>query len=226
MLIVETSSRAGQVALAEGATLVQMRKLDESRRHAADLAPAIAEMLAAQHWKPRDLAAVIVSRGPGSYTGLRVGIMSAKALAYAVGCKLLAIDTFAAIALQTPPGTSKLDVIADAQQDKIYVQRFQRDDERWSASSALAIQPFPEWLDHFCQRDNLDVWVSGPGLTKVRDRVPNHCHVVDAEHWHPRAESLLRLGLERLQAGGDDDIWSLEPLYLRPSSAEEKWQVK
>src|SRR5258708_5825883 len=123
MLIIETSSRAGQVALADGAQLVQLRNLDETRRHAADLAPAVADMLAAQSWKPRDLAAVIVSRGPGSYTGLRVGIMSAKTLAYAVGCKLLAVDTFAAIALQTPPGAAKVDVIADAQQDRIYVQR-------------------------------------------------------------------------------------------------------
>lgn len=227
MLIVETSGRAGQVALAEGVELVQLRNLDETRRHAADLAPAVADMLTTQSWKPRDLAAVIVSRGPGSYTGLRVGIMSAKTLAYAVGCKLLAIDTFAAIALQAPPGAAKVDVIADAQQDKIYVQRFERDaPARWSASSALAIQPFPEWLDHFSQCDHLDVWVSGPALSKLRDRLPTHCHVVDLEYWNPRAESLLRLGLERFQAGASDDIWSVEPLYLRPSSAEQNWPAK
>ena len=53
-------------------------------------------------WQPRDVQAVIVSRGPGSYTGLRVGIISAKTFAYATGCDLLAVDTFAALALQAP----------------------------------------------------------------------------------------------------------------------------
>lgn len=222
MLIIETSSRSGQVALAEGPTLVQLRSLDETRRHAADLAPAVAGLLAAQSWKPRDLAAVIVSRGPGSYTGLRVGIISAKTLAYAIGCKLLAIDTFGAIALQAPMEATTLDVIADAQQDKIYVQRYEPDPGggRWFASS-LAIQPFAEWLDHL----GAGVWVSGPGLSKLRDRLPSAVHVVPPEQWNPRAESLLRLGLERFQAGASDDIWLVEPLYLRPSSAEEKWQT-
>ena len=56
------------------------------------------DLLADQGWKARDLTGVIVSRGPGSYTGLRVGIMTAKTLAYATGCALLAIDTFAAVA--------------------------------------------------------------------------------------------------------------------------------
>src|SRR5206468_351809 len=86
LLILETSSQAGQVALAAGERLLGVRRLDEARRHARDLAPAVRELLVEQGWRPRDLHGVVVSRGPGSYTGLRVGIMSAKALAYATGC--------------------------------------------------------------------------------------------------------------------------------------------
>src|SRR5688500_13907519 len=100
--ILDTSQRVGWVALARGERVLASRRLDEARRHARDLAPALAELLAEQGWKARALEGVIVSRGPGSYTGLRVGLMSAKTLAYAAGCPLLAIDTFAAIALQTP----------------------------------------------------------------------------------------------------------------------------
>src|SRR5205823_13861207 len=99
-LMVEPSGRAGLVALAEGMVLRGVRPLDEARRHARDLAPAVRQLLDAAGWQPRDLQGVIVSRGPGSYTGLRVGLMSAKTLAYATGCALLAVDTFTAIALQ------------------------------------------------------------------------------------------------------------------------------
>src|SRR5262249_48878627 len=95
LLILETSCRRGLVALAAGTELRGVRRLDESRRHARDLAPAVAELLSEQGWKARDLQAVLVGRGPGSYTGLRVGIMSARALAYATGCALIGLDTFA-----------------------------------------------------------------------------------------------------------------------------------
>src|SRR3974390_1867523 len=81
ILLIETSGRAGSVALAEGAELLRLRQLDEGRRHARDLAPGVAGLLAEQGWTPDRLSAVVVSLGPGSYTGLRVGIMSAKIVA-------------------------------------------------------------------------------------------------------------------------------------------------
>src|SRR5207253_3841699 len=129
VLVIETSGRAGQAALAHGDAIVAMRRLDEARRHARDLAPAVADMLADRGWRARQLDAIFVSRGPGSYTGLRVGIMSAKTLAYATGCGLLAIDTLAVVARQAPAAAERLDVLADAQQGKVYTQSFRRNAE-------------------------------------------------------------------------------------------------
>jgi tRNA threonylcarbamoyladenosine biosynthesis protein TsaB len=123
-LILETSQRLAQVALAEGDQVIAARSLEEARRHARDLAPALHELLAERSWAARSLEAIFVSRGPGSYTGLRVGVMSAKVLAYATGCALLAVDTFAALARQS--GAKLVDVIADAQQERVYAQRFWR----------------------------------------------------------------------------------------------------
>ncbi len=221
VLILETSGRSGQVAIAEGERLLGLRRLDESRHHARDLAPAVAELLGAQGWKPRSLAAVLVSRGPGSYTGLRVGVVSAKAFAFAAGCALLAIDTFAAVAEQAPAEAETLDVLADAQKDKVYVQSFRRANGGWHPETALAIRPFAEWL---AQRQS-EAWVSGPGLTRWESHLPAEARRVAVAWREPRAESLLRLGLARFRAGERDDVWALEPLYLRPSSAEEQWRA-
>lgn len=219
LLILETSGRAGRVALAEGQQLRAERPLDEMRRHARDLAPAVAELLSNLAWRPKQIDAVIVSRGPGSYTGLRVGIMSAKAFAYATGCALVAVDSFAAIALQAPRDGSRLDVIADAQQQKVYVQSFARDSAGLRRSiSDLAIQPLADWMANL----TADVHVSGPGLEVYASELPGGVRMAPVADWHPHAESLLRLGLERYQRGERDDVWRLEPLYLRPSSAEEK----
>jgi tRNA threonylcarbamoyladenosine biosynthesis protein TsaB len=224
LLLLETSGRIGQVALARGNGLKRARQLDEARRHARDLAPAVAELLAAENWKPRDLDAVVVSKGPGSYTGLRVGIMSAKAFAYATGCTLVAVDTLAAVALQAPAEASPLHVLADAQQDKVYVQRFARDTPRDFPRpvSPLAIREFTEWLDTLEGK----TWVSGPGLRGKAPRLRPGIQIVPAELWDPRVEGLLRIGLDRYRKGEHEDVWSLEPLYLRPSSAEAKWREK
>ena len=219
LLILETSGRRAQVALAEGPTLLAVRSLDVARRHARDLAPAVAALLDQQRWRPRDVNAVIVSLGPGSYTGLRVGVMSAKAFAYATGCAIVGVETFAAIAEQAPPGVERVDVLADAQKSNVYVQPFAHDAGGWTAAAALTIRPFAEWL-----AGRAAAAVSGPGLLKWRASLPAGVPVLDESLWEPRAESLLRLGLARLEVGSSDNVLSLEPLYLRPSSAEEQWR--
>lgn len=222
LLIVETSGRMGWVALALGDELRGVRQLDEARRHTRDLAPATASLLAEQGWRPRDLQAVLVSRGPGSYTGLRVGLMSAKTFSYAAGCALIAVDTFAALALQTPPSVSRVDVLADAQQDKVYVQSFLRSAAEWRESSSLAIRSIADWL---IARE-ASASVTGPGLHKWAERLPAELPQLEASLWDPQPLSLLRIGLARYLVGERDDPWTLEPLYLRPSSAEEQWRAR
>jgi len=223
LLIIETSDKPGVVALADGDQLRGERRLDEARRHARDLAPAAATLLEEQGWRARDLEGVIVSRGPGSYTGLRVGVMSAKTLAFAVGCRLLAVDTFAAIARQAPSEAQMVDVVADAQQEKLYVQRFARQPTGgWRAESSLAIVPMTAWLAHLAP----DVCATGPGLARQIARLPVSALVAPEADWHPRAESLLALGLEGCRRDERDDPFAVEPLYLRPSSAEERWDTK
>ena len=174
-------------------------------------------------WRASDLQGVVVSRGPGSYTGLRVGLMSAKALAYATGCALLAIDTFAAIAWQAPPEARYLDVLADAQQEKVYLQRFQREGASGipRSVSSLSIQPFAAFLEGH----EAEAWATGPGLREKEERLPEGWQLVSADQWDPRRRACSPWR-PRWQKGEQDDFWSVEPLYLRPSAAEEQWRKK
>ena len=224
LLIVETSHRVGLVVVALGERMLGERRLDEARRHARDLAPAIRALLLEQGWHARDLDAVVVSRGPGSYTGLRVGVMSAKTLAYAAGCTLLAVDTFAAIARQAPLDALAVDVIADAQQDKLYVQHFARAStaEPLIAATLLGIESFAAWQSSLADA----TWVIGPGLERFGTLLQGHPHIALPDSWFPRAASLLWLALQRVERGEKDDVFVVEPLYLRPSSAEEKWRQR
>jgi tRNA threonylcarbamoyladenosine biosynthesis protein TsaB len=222
LLILETSGRIGQVGLALGSRLLARRRLDEARRHARDLAPSVAGLLREQQWIPRDVQAVVVSRGPGSYTGLRVGIMSAKTFAYATGCALLAVDTFAAIVANTPAAVDTVEILADAQQGKVYVQRYGRTGgtSAWHGQDPLTILSLDQWIAH----RSVSSWVTGPGLEIYRPRLPPDFKVVDPAFWHPSLESLLQIGLARFERQEKDDLLTVEPLYLRASAAEEKWE--
>jgi tRNA threonylcarbamoyladenosine biosynthesis protein TsaB len=214
LLIIETSGKTGHVAVALGGRLLGSRQLEESRRHARDLAPFTRELLAEQNWKARDLQGVIVSRGPGSYTGLRVGLMSAKTLAFAIGCRLLMVPTFEVLAHQAGD-VPIVAVLADAQQGKVYVQRF----AGTVPQTELAIHPFDDWL----RQQSNDVWLTGPGLAVPGRMIPEGRLIVPPDRWQPRPECVLSIGLARFMNGESDDVWSAEPLYLRPSAAETQW---
>jgi len=216
-LILETSGRAGKVGLARGGAVVRAVALDDTRRHARDLAATVESILQAEALKPADLTGVMVGRGPGSYTGLRVGLMSAKALAYATGCELRAVDTFAAIAVQAPAEAQKLWVIADALQGQIYLQRFGRSVGGWSAADELRIDRVEDWLPQV----TAGAWVSGPGVKPYTERIPPMFPLVPEVDREPRVESVFAVGA-KLPALSREEMFALEPLYLRGSSAEEK----
>lgn len=220
-LLLETSGRAGIVAVAVGERVVAERHLAESRRQARDLAPFVADLLREQGWTPRNLGAIIVSLGPGSYTGLRVGAISAKVLAHVTGCALLGIPTFAAVALQAPLAP-RVEVLADAQKDKVYVQAFARTEAGVTPLEELRIVTWDAWAAT-CPAGAL---VTGPGAVKYPDRLPAGVTLLDAAVREPHPASLLRLALARLERGERDDPFALEPIYLRPSSAEEQWDAR
>ena len=107
-----------------------------------------------------------------------------------------------------------VDVVADAQQDKVYVQRFGPYPE------PLTILPRAMWLESALA---WKVAVTGPGLEVFSERLPPELTILPREMWLSRPASLLRIGLARLAKGERDDLHAVEPLYLRASSAEEKW---
>jgi tRNA threonylcarbamoyladenosine biosynthesis protein TsaB len=218
-LIIDTSGRVGQVGVAAGDCVVAVRRLEESRRHARDLTSAVAAVLGARGWRARDVTAVIVGTGPGSFTGLRVGLTSAKALAYAVGCPLYGVPTFQGIIRQLPAEATRTVALADALQGKVYVEEFARtsDAGRWESVRPLAIRSFAEWRSEM----GPGIWVTGPGAALYGGELEGAFPLAAAEDREPRAEGLLRSALEEPGRWRCDPAL-VEPIYLRGSSAEEK----
>ena len=129
ILALETTDAQGSVALCVGGEILTSRRLDAERRSAQTLAPTINETLAEFGWKPRDVDAVAVAVGPGSFTGLRVGVATAKMFAWAVGAKIIGVDALEAIAseierLPNDEAAATVSIGIDAQRGDGAVRRF------------------------------------------------------------------------------------------------------
>lgn len=98
ILIIETSTEVCSVALAKDGNLIDLIESSEGQNHARLLSVFIHDLLIKNHVKPKELSAVAVSRGPGSYTGLRIGVSTAKGICFAAGIPLIAVGTLESMA--------------------------------------------------------------------------------------------------------------------------------
>lgn len=223
ILAIETSGQAGSVALWDGARLVAQRDLDPARRNAQTLAPAMQSLLQSGGWQPRAVDVVAVVIGPGSFTGLRVGVTTAKAFAYAVQARVVGVNTLDVIAAQAfpvvPLAAGRLGVGIDAGRGEVFAAEYARDEHgAWHSVVSAAIVTRDVWL-HAATPLRA---VSGPALDKLPQPLDSSALVMPREYWLPQASTVGKLAAQRVKLEQYDDVWSLTPYYLRKSAAEEK----
>jgi len=231
ILAFDTSGFAGSVALLDGMAVLRETALAAERRSAQTLAPAIAGLLKESGAEPAQIKLVATTIGPGSFTGLRVGVTTAKTFAYAVGAQVLGISTLEAIAHGVPsemlsPVPPEIHAVLDAQRRELFVGRFRVSGAVTSAAnlpSLILTQPekiisADDWLANLMPR----TVVTGAGLAKLEARLPPDVIVAPHPSREPRAAVIGRLAWRDYQSGRRDDLWKLTPVYLRPSYAEEK----
>jgi tRNA threonylcarbamoyladenosine biosynthesis protein TsaB len=223
ILALETSEVTGSVAAAaDGKVLVELQ-LDPRQRSAQSLAPTIKSVLAEVGWQPREIGLLAVTVGPGSFTGLRVGVATAKVLAYAAGAEVLGIGTLEVIAAAAPDEVPAVSVAVDAQRGDVVAQGFRRGAAGWLVPlAAAALVPLEQWITGLPP----GFAVSGPVLKKWTASLPVGVTMLDRALWRPMAGNVARLAYRDYLAGRRDDLWNLLPLYSRPSAAEEKWGKK
>ncbi|MEN6557451.1 MAG: tRNA (adenosine(37)-N6)-threonylcarbamoyltransferase complex dimerization subunit type 1 TsaB [Thermoguttaceae bacterium] len=223
ILALETTERTGSVAVADGGNVLLEMELSHSQRSAQSLAPAMRDLLSQVGWRPDDVQLTAVSQGPGSFTGLRIGIATAKLFAYATGGELLGIDTLAVIADGSPDEVAELSVVQDAQRGELVVRRFARRSDGWfEPREPERLLDGESWLSQLTP----DQVISGPGLVRWVGRLPSQVRTLPSSCWTPRASEVARRAAYEYDRGRRDDLWRLGPRYSRRSAAEEKWDKK
>jgi tRNA threonylcarbamoyladenosine biosynthesis protein TsaB len=226
ILAIDTSLGSGSVAAVDDAGCA-VRPLGPQGEHARVLAAALAEVAQKRGWRSETTAiaaadVIAVVRGPGSFTGLRVGVTTAKALAWTTGAALVGVSGFEVVARRTATATGwsdgSMEVAFDAGRGDVYAATVTGSGGRWQVGepALVAADRWIEALPHGAR-------VSGPALASCSDRLSarGDLQIAPPEHWLPTAEEAARAARARAETSGFDDPRTLVPEYLRPSYAEE-----
>ena len=222
ILGIETSGFEGSVALRRAGETVETVLL-EKRRHAQTLVAQVQSLLRRHEIRAADITTIAVSHGPGSFTGLRVGVVFAKTFAFTTGCRLVAVDTLQCVAAAAPSEFQHVAVIADAQREQLFLGQFLRagngPPQRAGEIEIIDFEAFCELAGRLLAADFA---VTGPGTSRIEDVLPEFVEVVTPDLRTPSAAHVAAIG-ERLALDGEEaDPSTLEPFYIRRSSAEDK----
>jgi tRNA threonylcarbamoyladenosine biosynthesis protein TsaB len=215
-LLLETAAEICSVALCEDKEIISLRTSSEPRVHASALAVFVEEVLLENKITVRDLDAVAVSKGPGSYTGLRIGVATAKGLCYASGKPLIAIDTLQSMAInylqkhpETEAGTLLVPML-DARRDEVYAAAYDLNGDMVLPVAAVILNE-----DSYPELQDRKVIVIGDGALKAEKLISqNRGFSYDAIFRHSAA-GMAGPAYDKFMTKDFEDVAYFEPFYLK-----------
>jgi len=229
VLAIETSTPAGGVALLDGDQLVGEYTLNIRTTHSERLLAAVDRLLQDAGWTPEALEGLAVAVGPGSFTGLRIGISTVKGLAFSLKIPVAAVSTLEAMAWALPFARHAVCPVLDARKAEVYAALFNWEGERlvrdWE-DQAMSPEELCRRLAEAAAPSAGPVIFVGDGVrvygARFREQLGPLVLFAPAARQLPSAACVGELGSARLRAGEVMDPVALAPCYLRPSEAELK----
>jgi tRNA threonylcarbamoyladenosine biosynthesis protein TsaB len=220
ILGVDTATwRASVGVVVDGEVAAEQSQLADSS-HAVSLLPLIANVLRAAGCTIEELDGVAVSSGPGSFTGLRIGLSVAKGLGRATGAHVVGIPTLEALARTVADRRGAICAALDARKGEVYAACFDANDDHWrrlTPDLLLTPESLVGTLPAPCTVLGDAVQVYGDLL---RTRLGSRATLLPFDTYAPRGGVVATLGWERLRAGTAASLPELEPDYVRPPEAE------
>ena len=214
ILSIETAASVCSAALHEHGALTGSRKLTNGRSHSTNLAPMISDLLRESGHSPKELNAVAISKGPGSYTGLRIGTSTAKGICYALDIPLIAIDTLIAmchLANKENPGNYDLCPMLDARRMEVYTLICNAHLTVKMDIRAIVV----EENSFSAELDENPILFFGEGMPKTRHILENHPNAYFLDNIFPLAEAVGFLALEKYRNRHFENLEAYEPFYLK-----------
>ena len=221
VLGIETSGLVGNIAVCDGNKVVASKSYGKNFSHGKEIVSTIELLLNEIKWDPSNIDLIAVSTGPGSYTGLRVGVTCAKTLAYGLGKPVIDVPTLDVLVENVKDNSAKtICPVLDAKRKSVYACIYERTgNKNRKCTDFLIISP--DSLIDILPESTL---IFGDGIAPYREifTQKNLTIVEDEKLCIADAADVARLGLERYEQGIRCEINALAPLYLRKSEAEER----
>lgn len=227
-LSIETSSLVSSIALGTKTTLKGEITVQASLTHSEQLVPHINSLLEMCNVKKTELKGIIVSIGPGSFTGLRIGLATAKAMAYGLQIPIVGIVTMKAMAYNAMFSDRLIAVWIDAQKNNVYQALYRFTGEQLEEIEAPNVKDFDNALEELSER-NEDILFIGDGAYYEQEEIEEYSEffkVAPPAMAIPRGQALLHAGIKRFERGEFDDLMTVVPFYLRRSEAEVMWEKR
>lgn len=202
---------------ADGAVLAE-RSLPAAPSHGLSLLPLLEEVLAGAGLGWRDLDGIAVSIGPGSFTGLRIGLSTAKGIGFAQRLPVVGVPTLHALARVADARAGWVCPLLDARKGEVYTALFQVQDAEATCAVAECAVSLEAWLPRLPEQCTF--LGDAVGMLAGRGGAHPGWTVLPFDRFHPRGGVVAALGARRIAAGDGNDLAALEPFYVRPSEAE------
>ncbi len=217
ILLIETSTEVCSVGISVNGQLVSLKEKRDQKSHATKIALFIDEILRESSIRPQSLDAVAVSSGPGSYTGLRIGVSTAKGICYALGIPLIAIDTLQSLAQSFADEhhgmIGKNDILIpmiDARRMEVYAAYFDSNGNRICPTEAIVLKE-----NSFNDRTSAKIWLLGDGAAKTTNLFAHREDLNIINDYLPSAKHLTNQASQAFKKKEFADIAYFEPHYLK-----------
>ncbi|MDD3995905.1 MAG: tRNA (adenosine(37)-N6)-threonylcarbamoyltransferase complex dimerization subunit type 1 TsaB [Bacilli bacterium] len=224
LLMVDTATIVASAAVIEEEKLVGEVIINHQKKHSEKLLPAIDHLFTDAGLDVSEMDAFGIVCGPGSFTGLRIGMATVKGFAQALNKPVVGVSTLEALAYNLPYAQGIICPILDAQRDQVYTGVYQFINGCFETLLPDTVLSIDALIRHLSEITDGPIHVLGDGVPKYFETISEE---LDAFKAPPhirmnRASSAAWLALRKLQKGQVQDYKTIEPMYIRPSYAEEQ----
>jgi tRNA threonylcarbamoyladenosine biosynthesis protein TsaB len=216
LIAIDTATRFAGVALYDGEQVLSEAYWRSERRHSVELMPQLVRMLDQQQRTRTDLSAVAVAIGPGSFTGLRIGLSVAKGLAKACDIPILGAPTLDVLAFQHQAQRRPIWAVIQAGRTRLCVARYERRRGRWQQRGQIHLTTLPGFLELITGRCLVCGELRQGEIDAIIDRTEQDVVFAIPSQSMRRPACLAELAWRRFIDGESDDLAGLSPIYIHP----------
>ncbi|MFV9511852.1 tRNA (adenosine(37)-N6)-threonylcarbamoyltransferase complex dimerization subunit type 1 TsaB [Tepidibacillus sp. LV47] len=229
ILALDTSTAVMGVALLDEKKVYAEITTNVKRNHSIRFMPAIELLFQEVNWQPEEIDLIAVAKGPGSYTGVRIGVTTAKTLAWALNKPIIGISTLEAMAYENKWFKGLISPIIDARRDQVYTGLYQNKQTGWENSESDRIILLSDWLRKLREKEEQVLFV-GDDVTlhqeKIIEVLGGKAVFCEPQFAIPRPSIIGYLAKKEFERGHIDNAFDFVPEYLQLAEAEVKWLEK